>query len=190
MEDLSQYISNSLEINKNEELYNFLESFFLLITSYKNKLEHLMKQTALDEAFIYDKTVSERISFSENSYSILCPYHILTRLTNEDKKIESFFNSDVVFSFDSRFVKTISDYRKLTSFARNIFEELESISYERGDFLIGMTNKERLEILNEVYDVIKLAFVEYSTLVNEIDSSVKKYIEQVRKSIDIGSNAK
>ncbi len=115
------------------------------------------------------------------------PYNIVYELNDEEKKIERFFKSDQIYSTNSTTINIIGEYRKLTSFASKLFENVKSIKFVFDDL---ENQKNILEILNQTIEVFRRAFIEYSSITNQIDLSVKNFEKFSRECIDIGENAK
>lgn len=184
--NLNYYLRTKLEVNKNEELLMFIESTLIEIIEYKTKLETLTKQTALDEHFINKKLFHNTCAYRSKIRDILeNPWHILQGLADEDIKIERFSKSDNIYSVGSDILNIIAEYRKLTSFARGIYDQINKVgNFDECD------SKTRLEEVKAMTLIFERAFVEYSSFTNSIDLSVKNFLDFSRKCIDIGENAK
>lgn len=185
---LESYFKDVLEVNKNTELLEYLETNLLGMVEYQVKLENFVKQSSLDDEFIKNKLLVKHARFKSMLNEIVSnPYNIVYELNDEEKKIERFFKSDKIYSTNSNTINIIGEYRKLTSFASKLFENVKSIKFVLDDL---ENQKNVLEILNQTIEVFRRAFIEYSSITNQIDLSVKNFEKFSRECIDIGENAK
>lgn len=185
---LKSYFKDLLEVNKNTKLLEYLETNLLGMVEYQVKLENCVKQSSLDDEFIKNKLIFKQSRFKSMLNEIVSnPYNIVYELNDEEKKIERFFKSDQIYSTNSTTINIISDYRKLTSFASKLYENVKTIKFVFDDL---ENQKNILEILNQTIEVFRRAFNEYSLITNQIDLSVKNFEKFSGECIDIGANAK
>jgi putative ABC transport system permease protein len=101
--------------------------------------ENFVKQSSLDDEFIKNKLLVKHARFKSMLNEIVSnPYNIVYELNDEEKKIERFFKSDQIYSTNSTAINIIGEYRKLTSFASKLFENVKSIKNRKFTSLLCM----------------------------------------------------
>lgn len=185
---LQSYYKSVLEINKNLEFINFLESSLRDFMTYKARLEKYTNQDSYDNKSIKNNTLFNYYGFKNIVNSVVTdPLNIINTLAYEDDKINRFFNSDEIYSTDSTTINIISEYRKITSLAYRIYKEVLSLKDKIDN---TEDQKELLILLNKTISIFQSTYDEYSLITKHIDESVKNFEEFSKKCIDIGSNAK